>query len=260
MSKVEKYESNDPVYILGQIPIHILFALVFSLLFLGTKGEFNEITIFSMKNPFNWLIVGVFTIMIILDLINIISFFRKLVRFNGNTWEFMESTLYKEKSEYKLSSLDNIRTVGMILAFSSFFLIPELLSNHPIFNYHLSLVLVFIGSISGWVSIFLSWLVYNSSKMQDESITNSFLWWVPFLIVSAIGNLWAFNKYHSNLIDKADLLLLQLPLMSAFAIGLIGIWYETANNNPSVKKLNFLIWYIPLLILSLGFTFFMNLI
>ncbi|HCA5183003.1 TPA: hypothetical protein MW242_002627 [Acinetobacter baumannii] len=96
------------------------------------------------------------------------------------------------------------------------------------------------------------------------------LWW-PFILIAGIGNVWMFINLNAGRIQKDDLLLLQIPLMSAFVIGLIGLL--KVNTNMYEERLNpdqlgyqqfelrwFLKWYIPLILISLALVCVSNLL
>lgn len=95
----------------------------------------------------------------------------------------------------------------------------------------------------------------TASKKPHEYITNSPFLWFSFIVISGAGNIWMFFNYTFGKILKSDLLFMQIPLMSAFSIGLVGILYVNMNSDengyPKVKKKSFFKWYIPLLLLSI---------
>ncbi|MDV7585674.1 hypothetical protein R4575_18035 [Acinetobacter baumannii] len=167
MSNIKKYERDDLIYLFGQIPGHILFVLVWGIMFLSGENQ-----LFSWLNPFNWLLIGVFSLLTIIDIYHIFSILIKVSRENLGLWNYINTNLYQHKSQYSFLSLNNAKTSGMGLALFGFLIFPDpnVLLNNPVFGQTLTTIMAVFGVICAAISLILSRYIYKD-YLKELSIS-----------------------------------------------------------------------------------------
>jgi len=167
MSDTNKYARYDLIYVLGQIPNHILFVNVFGLLFLAKENN-----IFPLSNHAIWLVIGVLAIPLIFDIYNLILILIKISKQKLNFFSHINKNLYLPKSEYKFASLNNTMTAGTGLALFGFLIFPEanFLLNNPAFGQTLTTIMAVFGVICAAISLILSRFIYKD-YLKELSIS-----------------------------------------------------------------------------------------
>ncbi|MFL1616219.1 hypothetical protein GHT89_16615 [Acinetobacter baumannii] len=157
MSDIKKHQSDDLIYVFGQIPVHIMMILVFGIILFNNNNFFS-----TALPPFNWLVIALCSMLLFFDFTNIVRAFTNMFKMKKSFWTYINDNLYKSKSKESFMSLDNMTTFGMGLALFGFLILPDatFFDNYP-FAY-IFFVLVWIGLIFALASLLISFKVHYS--------------------------------------------------------------------------------------------------
>lgn len=167
MSDTNKYARYDLIFVLGQIPNHILFVTVFGFLFRA-----KEKNLFPLSDHAIWLVIGVLAVPLIFDIYNLILILIKISKQKLRFFSYINKNLYLPKSDYKFSSLNNTMTAGPGLALFGILIFPDpnFLLNNPAFGQTLTTIMAVFGVICAAVSLILSRFIYKD-YLKELSIS-----------------------------------------------------------------------------------------
>ena len=167
MSDSKKYQSNDLIYIFSQISHQLLTYSFFYLIIFNGLTKDNADGFYSASWLFFIIISIVFVSLIVSYSIGLFNFFKKMFKYKISFMECLHANLYKKEEKYSLLNIDSLMTLGLTMAFSTFFVIPEL-RNIGFVHPSVICAIAGIGMLSGCASLLLSFIVYKGYVKSNQ--------------------------------------------------------------------------------------------